>query len=431
MYVYKHGALGMDTNNPAGMHQYNSERRRVWLSWCFHPPTSLQIDHPSTSNPSTFPHHQLATLSLRLCTLADQTLWAYVYVRTCRLLPVFNADFEYFITKHVRTCTYNVRTHLRTYVYICLYRWCQQCVLGWHTKRVYSPSHNTTSWVSMLMAMRVLSSSSKPCEHYQVCPKQSVTYVRTSCTNEGQDDHLFIPAIDSKQIDARLPTITADLLLHTSQSSTSVPIHWNGPVAALATVGPGTKSNWLPYSRKIWGGIKFGGLADELAYRQIKFRQIGIVPTTKIVWARVQSVPVSTSRLSSLLWQAMALLKYFSPSLPKKVPSLTENELKEANAAVKQLQEGGDESGKRGKYNDYTAEERAQIGKYAAEHGPAKAVRHCSKLLGVYSSPVILRSHIGRQIKIRQFLKNSKNCKSAKYNSRQIFQLHGIIYIPV
>ena len=35
----------------------------------------------------------------------------------------------------------------------------------------------------------------------------------------------------------------------------------------------------------------------------------------------------------------------------------------------------------RGKYNEYTPEERAQIGKFAAEHGPAKAVRHFSKLL--------------------------------------------------
>ena len=36
----------------------------------------------------------------------------------------------------------------------------------------------------------------------------------------------------------------------------------------------------------------------------------------------------------------------------------------------------------RGKYNAYTAQERARIGKYAAEHSPAKTVRHCSKLLG-------------------------------------------------
>ena len=36
----------------------------------------------------------------------------------------------------------------------------------------------------------------------------------------------------------------------------------------------------------------------------------------------------------------------------------------------------------RGKYNDYTPEERARIGKYAAENGPVRAVRYCSKVIG-------------------------------------------------
>ena len=51
---------------------------------------------------------------------------------------------------------------------------------------------------------------------------------------------------------------------------------------------------------------------------------------------------------------------------------------KKTNAEVKRAQE--DTSG-RGKYNEYTPEEKAQIGKFAAEQGPAKAVRHFSKLL--------------------------------------------------
>ena len=38
-------------------------------------------------------------------------------------------------------------------------------------------------------------------------------------------------------------------------------------------------------------------------------------------------------------------------------------------------------SGKRNKYNEYTAEERAKIGKYAAENGPARAVRHFSTIM--------------------------------------------------
>ena len=63
----------------------------------------------------------------------------------------------------------------------------------------------------------------------------------------------------------------------------------------------------------------------------------------------------------------MVLLRYFSPSLLKKVPSLTEREVKEANTGVMQAQKEAETgaSGKvHGKHNEYTAEERAQIGHY-------------------------------------------------------------------
>ena len=53
------------------------------------------------------------------------------------------------------------------------------------------------------------------------------------------------------------------------------------------------------------------------------------------------------------------------------------------NASVKcSLLEDSESSRSRGKYNDYTSKERALIGKYAAENGPAKATRHFSQLLG-------------------------------------------------
>ena len=38
---------------------------------------------------------------------------------------------------------------------------------------------------------------------------------------------------------------------------------------------------------------------------------------------------------------------------------------------------------KRVKYNDYSASEKAQIGKYAAENGPTRAVQHFSKTLSM------------------------------------------------
>ena len=81
----------------------------------------------------------------------------------------------------------------------------------------------------------------------------------------------------------------------------------------------------------------------------------------------------------------MALLHYFSrapnPScLPATVPSLSRKELRETNAAVKSSHAT---SKIRGKYSDYTPEDRAKIGKYAAENGPARAVRHFSSVLGM------------------------------------------------
>ena len=67
------------------------------------------------------------------------------------------------------------------------------------------------------------------------------------------------------------------------------------------------------------------------------------------------------------------------PDIPYESPlSFRQTSLK-TNVEVKRVQEE-DTSGC-GKYNEYTPEERAQIGKFAAEHGPTKAVRHFSKLL--------------------------------------------------
>ena len=61
---------------------------------------------------------------------------------------------------------------------------------------------------------------------------------------------------------------------------------------------------------------------------------------------------------------AIALLRYFSPSLSKKVSSLTEKEVKEVNAGIAQAQEEVETvASGRGKYNAYTAQERAKIGK--------------------------------------------------------------------
>ena len=80
------------------------------------------------------------------------------------------------------------------------------------------------------------------------------------------------------------------------------------------------------------------------------------------------------------------LLRYFTPSslLPSSgsVPSLMPESLREANKRVASLCEETSPVPKRSKtaYTSYSAEDRACIGKYAAEHGPTKASRHFSSL---------------------------------------------------
>ncbi len=66
--------------------------------------------------------------------------------------------------------------------------------------------------------------------------------------------------------------------------------------------------------------------------------------------------------------------------------SLTRAQLGEANKAVLELKEKV--TAKRGKYNHYTPEERARIGKYCAENGPTYASTHFSALLGYKARPL-------------------------------------------
>lgn len=77
----------------------------------------------------------------------------------------------------------------------------------------------------------------------------------------------------------------------------------------------------------------------------------------------------------------MALLKYLKKDdlvLPdKKVcPSLSSKDLKSAGDKIKESLKESESSTKRSKYKSYDAEQRALIGKYAAENGPTRASRH-------------------------------------------------------
>ena len=93
--------------------------------------------------------------------------------------------------------------------------------------------------------------------------------------------------------------------------------------------------------------------------------------------------PAALHRDSHLKYEKMAVLKYFKkaegPSYPVKVSSLTCKQVEQANANVKE--EYSSRQDRHGRYSEYMDRERASIGKYTAENGPAKAVQHFSRLL--------------------------------------------------
>ena len=136
----------------------------------------------------------------------------------------------------------------------------------------------------------------------------------------------------------------------------------------------------------------------DLAHRQIKIRQY--------FWSKgAESCPqsyLSVNEIDTRVCVIHSLLhnngygatEYYSPALAMatKMPLLAKKEVEEANAGMKEVLEvdKSSEDAGRGKYNDYMAEERGMIGKYAAEHGPAKAARYYSKLLGRKSRPSLL-----------------------------------------
>ena len=64
---------------------------------------------------------------------------------------------------------------------------------------------------------------------------------------------------------------------------------------------------------------------------------------------------------------------------------LTRKQLRAANESVmrEKKEHPGPADGKRGPYNQYSAEQRAQIGKYAAENGPERAARRFSSQLSL------------------------------------------------
>ena len=149
---------------------------------------------------------------------------------------------------------------------------------------------------------------------------------------------------------------------------------------------------------KIWRGFKFGGLAD-----------------------RVQSAKFCSANLNSYVTaEKMALLRYLKRkrpgdeiTLPRvedcNSASISKKELEAANKEVKKILLSKGESKARGKYNVYTSEERAAIGKYAAENGAARASRHFSKVFGNVNESTARRLKVEYLQKVKETSKED-NC---------------------
>ena len=73
------------------------------------------------------------------------------------------------------------------------------------------------------------------------------------------------------------------------------------------------------------------------------------------------------------------------------VATLSTNEAAILNESVEKAPEA---KGKRGKYNRYSPEDRANIGTHAVENGASKAARHYSKIMGVVINDSTVRSRV-------------------------------------
>ena len=95
---------------------------------------------------------------------------------------------------------------------------------------------------------------------------------------------------------------------------------------------------------------------------------------------------------SLVAFAIMALRKYFKKAESVSTTcnsSLSKDQLKEVNREVQQASSCSNK--KRGKYNSYTPQQRAQVGKYTAENGPANAAAHFTRTFGFKVNCVLVK----------------------------------------
>ena len=87
----------------------------------------------------------------------------------------------------------------------------------------------------------------------------------------------------------------------------------------------------------------------------------------------------------------MAMLKFIKREVHSSGSSsrLSEEDIEAANKGVTKALDS--KSQKRGKYNSYTPEQRAKIGKYAAENGASRAAKYYTAVWGIHINESMAR----------------------------------------
>ena len=107
-----------------------------------------------------------------------------------------------------------------------------------------------------------------------------------------------------------------------------------------------------------------------------------------------------------------------SVSLPTRVPSLSSRELEVTNGFVETaITATSVSTASRGKYNRYTSEERAAIGKYAAKNGPTRAAKYFSGKFKIQISEPTARKFKEEYLKKLQELIAKQPCTSSNSTS--------------
>ena len=107
---------------------------------------------------------------------------------------------------------------------------------------------------------------------------------------------------------------------------------------------------------------------------------------------------------------AVTLFKFFKRKEQSIGSSLlTSKDIESADRAVAKALEAASKEVPRGKYNSYTDEQRAELGKYSLDNGPTTAAKHYSKVWGVN-----INESTCRRLKVEYFDKLNEEIKERK-----------------